>query len=656
MPGPLAVPPAIGNNAVITVKVGGDRIGTSGVTALAGVVLQLFDGGSLGPTTPAVGTWTSCTSDADGDCSFVVPNTQFGGANENRQFWVVQQSAPTGWFTNPTLGVGSPPTSTNYRFRTGSQLRAGNTYRSSVQFMLDTGNNSDLASGGIWQNSRVNPTAPVQCGLDVALILDLSSSVGADLPNLKAAANTFTNSLVGTPSRMSVFTFATNAPAGLGNNSNLDTLQPVSTAAGATIVTNKINGLTLPGGQAGGTNWDRGLAQVAASPNSFDIAVFITDGNPTFYGSPAQGPGNRTRFREVENGIFSANAIKAQGTRMIAFGVGAGVSSAASGLNLRSTSGPTLNSDYFQTTDYAAAGDQLRALALGACQGSITVIKQVVPPGGTIAQAVPAGGWTFSAATTTAGVGIAPPSGATAGGTGALNFNLTFPGGTTTAPINVTETQQTGYTVVLNGGRNATCTRLDTGATAPGYVNGPSPEQFTVTGSSAYPVSCIVYNRAPNPQATLLVDKQWVGRVQRRVHDVRQRLATRRSSGHPHGRRQHAGVRVHDHGAHGRLVPLDRRDDPAAPTVLHGDIETSDVGQRGAHRRCPCRTTPRSSPVRTPTASRTPSPARRGSSSSRTSSTAQPRRPSGTSRRACPPARRREHSPARSAPPGSLRR
>ena len=70
-----AVPPATGNNAVITVKVGGDRVSTSAVGSLAGVTLQLYDGTNA-PTTPAVGTFTTCISDVDGDCSFVVPDTQ----------------------------------------------------------------------------------------------------------------------------------------------------------------------------------------------------------------------------------------------------------------------------------------------------------------------------------------------------------------------------------------------------------------------------------------------------------------------------------------------------------------------------------------------------------------------------------------------------
>ena len=597
--------------------------------------------------------WATCTSDADGDCSFIVPNTQSGGANRNDRFWVEQTAAPTGWFTNPTLGTGPIPNTvvSNYRFLTGESLTNGITYSSTQHFMVGTGSTINEASSGIWQNSRNNPAPPVQCGLDVALIIDVSGSVGSALPSLKAAANTFVDSLVGTPSRMSMFTFANTAPAPGANNANLDTLQPVSTSAGATVVKNRIGGLT----SNGSTNWDRGLGQAAESANFFDVAIVITDGDPTVYNRPTQGPGDRTRFREVENGIFSANALKVKGTRIVAFGVGSGVGSAASGRNLRSISGPTLNTDYFQTTDYAAAGSQLRALALGACQGSISVIKQIVPPGGTITQAVPAGGWTFSAATTTAGVGIAPASGQTAPGTGALNFSLTFPGGTTTAPINVVETQQTGHTVVLNGGRNATCTRLDTGATAPGYDNGPSPEQFTVTGSSTYPVSCIVYNRAPQPQATMRVDKQWVV-VSNGVSttyanpdqpSVLQAALTIDGIG------QGFGTTVT--GLNGRFDARDRRDNRAVTTLLHADIVPGDSGQRRAHERKPAPTlqrharggrehVPHHEHRQLPDAS---------SSSSRTASTARLPRPRGTSRRGRPRVRRPAHSWDRSASPAS---
>ena len=418
-----------------------------------------------------------------------------------------QISTAGGYYTNPDLGTGTTAASDPYRFQTGTQLRSGTIYRSTVDFMISTGNDNNEASGGIWQNSRRNPVFPAQCGINVALVLDLSGSVGNDLPNLKAAANTFVNSLVGTPSAVGVFTFATNAPAAGAPNTTLP-LTPVSTSA--RTVTNKINSLVLGTGQEAGTNWDRGIYQVAQSTAAFDVAVVITDGNPTFYAA-GEGPGNRTRFREIENGIFSANAVKAEDTRVIAFGVGAGIDNTASGLNLRSISGTTAGSDYYQTTNYAAAGDQLKALAQGTCTGSLTVVKQVVPsttPVGQITGATPAGGWAFAGAGSANVTVTAPTTRTTAAGTGAANFPLTFAGGATTGPVTLTETLQSGYVLQQVDGFNAVCTRIDNGASVP--VTNSGGLGFTVTAASTYPVSCTVYNRAPNPPASVVLNKTWV--------------------------------------------------------------------------------------------------------------------------------------------------
>ncbi|NED92568.1 VWA domain-containing protein, partial [Streptomyces sp. SID11233] len=105
------------------------------------------------------------------------------------------------------------------------------------------------------------------------------------------------------------------------------------------------------------------------------LAVVITDGMPTRYGTPSGpgGNGSLTRFRELENGIFSANALKAEGTRVLAVGVGAGVQGNAS-LNLASLSGQTrynganiATADYFQEQNFAQVGTALRSLALANC-------------------------------------------------------------------------------------------------------------------------------------------------------------------------------------------------------------------------------------------------------------------------------------------------
>lgn len=205
------MPRANGNDAVITVKVGGDRTGLSAISNLAGVQLGLY--ANQNDTTPVAGFGT-CTSDADGDCSFTVPNTQRRGTNRDSQFWVGQISSANGYYANPNLGTGTTAAADPYRFQTYTQLRNGQTYASTVDFMVATGPTNSEASGGIWQNSRNNPTFPAKCGIDVAILHDLSNSVTAtDLTNMKAASDGFVDALTGTPSQVSTFTFGTSAPA-----------------------------------------------------------------------------------------------------------------------------------------------------------------------------------------------------------------------------------------------------------------------------------------------------------------------------------------------------------------------------------------------------------------------------------------------------------
>ncbi|MDR7113589.1 putative repeat protein (TIGR01451 family)/LPXTG-motif cell wall-anchored protein/fimbrial isopeptide formation D2 family protein [Microbacterium trichothecenolyticum] len=526
--GVLSVPEPGAGQAVITVKVGSDRTGITGVTNLMGVVLLLNTGvNSPSGTRPdgVAGTadgWAKCTSDADGDCSFVVPNTGNNGANRDARYWVVQSSVPSGYYMNPVLRVGGASgagSQLTYQFRTGSLLRAGNTYSSqnANDFMLASGD-ADNASGGIWQQSRNNPTLAPACGLDVALILDISGSVGDALPNLKQAANTFVDALQGTPSRMSLFSFSWQTP-GAGASQNYPDLVSVSTAGQGTTFKNRYSGWT----SSGGTNWDRGLGIAASSntgANKFDVAVIITDGNPTTYNQPYQGSGSDNRFRETENGVFSANALKAAGTRVLAFGVGAGATGANNALNIRAISGPTAYTgsngavaDYYQTADYSAVGAALRNLALGNCQGNLTVTKQIVPntaPAGSIAGATPAGaGWQFAGVSNTAGV-TTPTANrtTTADGTGTVTYPLNFGGGITQGNITVTETQQTGFTLTQVNGANAVCKNLNTNAAV--AVTNQGALGFSVNVPSTEAVNCIVYNRAPSPEADITVTKKWV--------------------------------------------------------------------------------------------------------------------------------------------------
>ncbi|MBO1337520.1 VWA domain-containing protein [Streptomyces sp. VRA16 Mangrove soil] len=515
------VPSPAADEAVVTVKTGGDRDGDSSVAPLAGVQLALY--ASETATAPVADAWARCTSDGDGDCSFTIPDVGSGGVNEGQQFWVrqVDGGVPAGWYTNPTLrtgkGSGSSSEESTYQFRTPA-LAAGRTYSSTSDFMYSTAWSTTpyLASGGIWQQSRTNPEMPESCGLDIAVVLDLSSSVGSALPDLKAATDKLTNTLTGTPSRMALFSFDKTSPPTTGVSANHPGLMSVSTQAGADAFKALYADWTL----GSGTNWDQAMYAVAKAAPTYDLVVVLTDGNPTRWNNPYTGDGSNTHFADVEGGIFAANAVKAKGSRVVAVGVGKGVEG-VSGLNLRAISGeeaftgsnPT-TADYYQTDDFAAAGEALHNLALTHCDGTLSVIKQIVPAGTTGedvtgAENAPAG-WQFDASTTTAGMGGLPDTQTTGDdGTGGVVFNPTYPAGTTDADITVAESQQSGYDLVTQGGKNAVCTDLDTGAAVDVVNTGTAASPgFTVNVPSLAAISCVVHNRPPQT-ADVEVTKTW---------------------------------------------------------------------------------------------------------------------------------------------------
>lgn len=507
------VPSPSSTTSVVTVKVGGDRDGDRSVAALAGTELGLYASETGG--TPAY----TCVSDADGDCSFTVPGTGDGGANHGGRFWVRQISAPAGWYTNPRLRTQvSTGSSEAYSFRT-PPLYAGNTYSSTDSgangFMVSSGSSNRTASGGLWQQSRNNPGLPRKCGLRVALVMDLSGSVSGGVPALKSAADTFVDSLRGTPSTMALFSFSSYSPADrVGADS--PGLQSVSTQADADAFKAKYASWTNSTA-VGATNWDRALYQPASAAEEYDVAVVITDGMPTRYSvsTDPQGNGSNTRFREVENGIYSANAFKAKGTRVLGLGVGSGVSGEA-GLNLRAISGPTkydgdniATADYFQESDYTQVGRALRELALEPCTPSVSVIKQIRTADGTRFNA-PAG-WTFDGVTTTPGASLESPQTTMGDGTGAVNFPLTYDG-ISSSTVTVTEREKSGYQLVQQDGKNAACVNKVTEQPVEVTDDPGGGPGFTLDVPGDAPLSCVVVNQAPADlvPAQVRVDKKWV--------------------------------------------------------------------------------------------------------------------------------------------------
>ncbi|GGA71197.1 hypothetical protein GCM10011490_22330 [Pseudoclavibacter endophyticus] len=167
-----------------------------------------------------------------------------------------------------------------------------------------------------------NPTMPDRCEVDLAISVDLSNSVtDPQLAQTRAQLTALAGSLEGYPVRIAVHTFASNAPATSSAANAPLPLTSLSDASGVATIESYLNGIQRPASQQGGTNWDRAFAAVTASAESYDALVFLTDGNPTQYGSPAQGPGNSTDRATIDASVTSANALKAKGTRVMPIGV-----------------------------------------------------------------------------------------------------------------------------------------------------------------------------------------------------------------------------------------------------------------------------------------------------------------------------------------------
>ena len=320
---------------------------------------------------------------------------------------------------------------------------------------------SPPASAAITVTPAPNPSLPASCGISLALDFDLSNSItSSEFTQMRQASINLVTSLQGTPSQVGVYSYATFAPAtnGTGGTANHPTIPgtqpaanfalpatPIATPGGATTVTRRIAGLTRVASASGGTNWDQGLSQlVKAGQPHYNAVLFITDGDPTTWGPNNNGSGTSTDDTTVNAAITSANAVKAAGTRVIAVGVSNTTGPAVQ--RLQYISGPTRDSDYF-VTNWDALQETLVSIATAACQGTITVVKQIHNLDGTTS---PGAGWTFSASSTRGPV--TPPSGATSSN-GTVNFAV--PDNSTAT---LSETQQSGYQLVQQNGSNAVCT------------------------------------------------------------------------------------------------------------------------------------------------------------------------------------------------------
>ena len=442
---------------------------------------------------PVIATGTCTTSGGTGTCSIT-------GLPAGRQWDVTETTAPTGYYLNPNLdsGTSSAETTFPYTFRTAT-LATGVT--------VDVPGPANMPNGTFpsppppatatqtfsqqLATSLNDPPGVVRCGLNLALVLDQSGSMAMNGKQaaLQTAANEAITDLTGTPSTVAIYTFGQTTGVNIAKTSTIN-------ATSAAPLHTFINNLPAP---AGGTNWDQGLAQVAPG---FDEVIFLTDGAPT---------GSRIRtnnfglslFTDTEQGIFSANGIKSGGERIV--GVGIGLNGGLD--NLRAVSGPTLNQDFFNSSN-SDFGTVLQMLATGACNSQLTITKQIQNSSGALISPTPAdaNGWTFTNTISSGTVASPVTTAAVNSANGVAPAAVTVDAGTTPT-VTVTETPKAGYTFVTAqcsvGGTNVTTTLNGNAASFTGAADQPMACTFT---NRRLPASISTTASAGGPVGTSISD------------------------------------------------------------------------------------------------------------------------------------------------------
>jgi hypothetical protein len=351
----------------------------------------------------------------------------------------------------------------------------------------------------------IDPAAPpTRCGGTVTVVLDSSSSIPnqGGATSLVNAALGFIDAFSGTPTFMRIVGFDVSAysyyPTNAGHYVNI--LNPSNDL---TAMRTKVDNQDLSNARwGGGTNWEDGLWQAfrtnAGTPFSQlpELVVFISDGEPNRNRTNTANDGDaRYNTTDLSRAVTAANYGRGTGARVVGILVGNDASTTNQG-RMKSVvgnvvwngTGPTnpgnaAAADFFlpaNSASFAQLGNVLRSISAAVCGGTVTVQKRIEQEG-ILSEAT--GTWSYTTDVGVRDLNTAESSSAT--------FDYTFPGGTTTRTVQITETPKSGYTFVRadcsSSGVALPASRLRAPADgSPGVVITLSPDEA---------VSCLMVSR-----------------------------------------------------------------------------------------------------------------------------------------------------------------
>ena len=355
-------------------------------------------------------------------------------------------------------------------------------------------------TGGI-----IDPSAPpTRCGGTVTVVLDTSSSIPAQggATSLVNAALGFIDAFSGTPTYLRIVGFDVSAysyyPTTAGQYVNI-----LNSTADLTAMRTKIDNQDLSTARwGGGTNWEDGLWQAfrTTSGTAFsqlpELVVFISDGEPNRNRTNTPNDGDaRFNTTDLSRAVTAANFGRGTGARIVGILVGNDASTTNQG-RMKSVvgnvawngtgannPGNAAAADFFlpaNSASFAQLGNVLRSISAAVCGGTITVQKRI-EQAGVLSEAT--GTWSY---TTDVGVRDLNTSQSSS-----VTFDFTFPSGTTTRTVQITETPKSGYTFVRadcsSGGIAIPASRLRSPTDgSPGVI-------VTLTPDEA--VSCLMVSR-----------------------------------------------------------------------------------------------------------------------------------------------------------------